>query len=501
GSAMFAVLLLPNFRLQAALRWRAESPLVAISDEGVVVELTDDAAARGVRAGQPDAQALARCPELTLLPRALAAERVVQGALLEVAGSLSPSIEATADGCCTADLRGAKIAAWPRWCETVLARCTALELRAQVGVAPNPDLAFLAARRAAPSLVVQAPGVFLAQLAVSEINPPEQLHALLGDWGIHTLGQLTSLPRGELADRLGPDADRLWQRAAGQTGRLLRLVRPVEEFAEAFDFEHEIETTEPLLFILRRFLDQLTLRLTTAHRVAARLTLTLPLENSPSPSSSPSPSNRKERDEEGEGEGDEYVRVFTIPSPTADADALFRVLHTHLETLQLVAHPTGVRLLIEPALPERQQFQLFETALRDPNRFGETLARLAALVGAENVGVAEVADSHRPDDVRVVEPRFHDLREREVLPLGLPLRRFRPPLAAEVRVVRQVPAQVDSTRVLDALGPYRASGGWWEREQWSVEEWDVDLAGRGLFRLRREPTRWLIEGCYDAGIR
>ena len=42
---------------------------------------------------------------------------------------------------------------------------------------------------------------------------------------------------------------------------LLKLVPPVESFAETFEFENEIETVEPLLFMLRRFLEQLSLRL------------------------------------------------------------------------------------------------------------------------------------------------------------------------------------------------------------------------------------------------
>ena len=36
--------------------------------------------------------------------------------------------------------------------------------------------------------------------------------------------------------------------------RLLKLVPPPESFAETFEFENEIETIEPLLFMLRRFL-------------------------------------------------------------------------------------------------------------------------------------------------------------------------------------------------------------------------------------------------------
>ena len=476
---MFAVILLPQFRLQAALRLREElrTRAVAIvdehSDKGVVIECNEPAAASGIAPGMPSVQALARCENLTLLPRAISQERVAQAALLEVAGSLSPEVEATADGCCTLDLRMAKISDWPAWGAAIVERFTALELRAHIGVGSNADLAFLAARRAAPVLVVQTPTAFLAQLAVTEIDPPPHLLALLRDWGVHTLGQLTSLPRGELASRLGPDADRLWKRAMGRTHRLLRLVRPVEEFVETFEFEQEIETIEPLLFMLRRFLDQLARRLDGVHRVAAAMRLTLPLEN-----------------------GTAHERVFTIPSPTADAEVLFRILHTHLEGLQLEQRPTGVWLCIEPVRPDHQQLRLFESPLRDANRFGETLARLVALVGNGNVGVAEIADTHQPDRVRLAEPKFHELRDapssdaEENFAIGLPLRRYRPALAAQVQVERHEPVYVVSDtahgRITDALGPYRISGGWWDRERWGTEEWDVEIAGGGLFRLSRQ---------------
>ena len=486
---MFAVLYLPNFRLQAALRWQEElaaQPVAVIDEKNVVLEYSEPAGVKNVCAGLDAIQAMARCSGLVLKSRALAQEAVVEAMLLEIADSLSPEMEATSAGCVTVDVRGVKVPNWSEWAGQIVARFATLELKAQVGVGPNPDLAFLAARKARPTLVVQTPNAFLAQLALTEIEPPPHLQALLHDWGIHTLGQLTSLPRGDFADRLGPDADRLWQRASGQVERLLRLVRPGEEFVEAFDFEQEIETVEPLLFILRRFLDQLTQRLAAVHRVAAHLTLTLPLDD-----------------------GTEYERVFTIPSPTGEAEVLFRILQTHLEGLQMVARPTGVRLRIEPVRPEHQQLRLFESPLRDPNRFGETLARLAALVGQGNVGIVELLDTHRPDAFRVVAPRFHELHEKKgthtSFVVGLPLRRYRPAQAATVRLSRHVPVEVEAPvaqgEVTEVLGPYRASGDWWGNEQWGVEEWDVEIAGQGLYRLRRESSGWFIEGCYDAEIR
>src|SRR5205814_6050480 len=89
----------------------------------------------------------------------------------------------------------------------------------------------------------------------------ERILEILHKWGIHTLGQLAALDREDLAARLGPQAVRMWERANGQSDRLLRLVRPSESFEESFEFENEIETAEPLLFMLRRFLEQLAVPL------------------------------------------------------------------------------------------------------------------------------------------------------------------------------------------------------------------------------------------------
>src|SRR5436305_14013750 len=77
--------------------------------------------------------------------------------------------------------------------------------------------------------------------------------SVLHTWGIQSLGQLAALDKQQLAQRLGPIAVQLWERANGQTTRPLKRVRPPEIFEEGVAFEQEIETAEPLLFMLRRF--------------------------------------------------------------------------------------------------------------------------------------------------------------------------------------------------------------------------------------------------------
>ena len=173
-------------------------------------------------------------------------------------------------------------------------------LRAVMGIAPTPDLAHLAARGAQPSAVVYDPGAFTSSLPIETLEPPEDLLQILHGWGIRRVGEFLALPKVETIERLGPDAEALRRKVSGRNKRLLRLVRAVPEYAEAFDFDCEIETIEPLLFLLRRFLDGLCERLRAVYRVAQRMVLCLPLED-----------------------GSSHERAFCIPVPTAEVESAF----------------------------------------------------------------------------------------------------------------------------------------------------------------------------------
>src|SRR5206468_4389284 len=216
----------------------------------------------------------------------------------------------------------------------------------------------------------------------------QQIIAILHKWGIHTLGQLAALDKEELRARLGPEAFRLWERANGTSTRLLKFVQPPESFEESFEFENEIETVEPLLFMLRRFLEQLAVRLGAIYLVAKELTLRITFANPP---------------QDGSAVADKqiYERVFTIPQPTNDVDLLFRMLHTHLENFRSEHPIVAVALNAQPIKPVMEQFGLFETTLHHPYQLSETLARLIALVGAARVGTPVLEETHRPDAFRM----------------------------------------------------------------------------------------------------
>lgn len=325
-----------------------------------------------------------------------------------------------------------------------------------------------------------------------------EIFGVLHRWGIHTLGQLAALDEQELANRLGPVAVQLWERANGNATRPLKRVKPPEVFEEAFEFEHEIETAEPLLFMLRRFLESFALRLGAIYLVTKELTLRITF-----------------------GDKNTYERTFKIPQPTNEVELLFRTLQTHLETFTSDAPIIAVSLRAEPAKPVQQQFGLFETALRNPAQLAETLARLSALVGHDRVGTPVLENTHRPDAFRI-EPFEWQLPDDEgrARPPGAPselrievadgtavgaclpaLRHFRHTSAAIVLIDNKQPAHIRSAElhghVHAQTGPFLGSGEWWDNETWRRAEWDVQLENGTVCRCHTDGREWRVDGVYD----
>jgi protein ImuB len=364
---------------------------------------------------------------------------------------------------------------------------------------------------------------------IERAKETERILWILHQWGIHTLGQLAALPPDDLAARLGARAVELWERANGRAERILKLVSPPESFIESFEFENEIETIEPLLFILRRFLQQLATRLNAIYLVAKELRLRLTFADK-----------------------SDYERIFKIPQPTNNEDILFRMLHTHLENFTSKHPIVAVELEVQPSRSVRQQFGLFETALRDPMQLHETLARLVGLLGAERVGTPVLEKTHRPDAFRmkpfVWEFRpsptgFFDQDNGNAMRMNraaqenetndphvtlspgerrtcdttavreiIPLRRFRKRIKATVLLESNRPAHVRSAvraglvvRVGPTIdgatvmqeGPFPLSGNWWDEQAWARVEWDVEIENGIIARCYCDQEGWAIDGIYD----
>lgn len=557
---MFAALYFPGFRLQAALRHEPESwsrpvALVEAGDANPrVLDVTPSARVAGVTEGLTAPQAQARCPEIRLIRRSVAREAASTEAIVQCAYGFSPFLEWTGPGWVTLDLRGlAELGKTPeetelrRWAGR-LARCLAdCRMRARMGVGMTPNVARLAARWGSFPIryleggggvgeggeasepgewglcVVREAVEFVARLPVAALEPATGVEEILRGWGVRTVGELLALGQEAVAERLGLEALGLFAAASVTAVRPLRLVQPGERFEEGHEFEEEVESLEPLLFILRRFVDSLGRRLEAVGWVAGTLVLRLTLAT-----------------------GERMEHRLQVPQPSRRAEILFRMLHTRLEGLRTASPIRAISLLAEPTRAEEKQFGLFEAALRDPHRFQETLARLVALVGSDRVGSPRREDGHRPDAFALVPPSFDPGTPSSPGPPSrpeawrpVPWRRLRPGMPARIvwsgsprsfesedttaagarsgsgsgsgpgprwpagrapeSAARPLSLQgsIAAGKLIVALGPWRSSGHWWDERSWRREEWDVAMPDGQVLRVANDGEGWRIVAVLD----
>ena len=515
----YAVIYVPQFSLQAVLRHEPElwvKPVVLVDPTlrtPVICEVTEPARAAGITQGLTPTKAMARCAHILIRPRSLSQENAATTALLQCAYAFSPHLGATASGVCTLDLHNlaalakadrAALEAWGRKLQGALA---GLQLSVAIGLGATPNIARQAARWGRGMEIVEAPDAFMAALPVAALEPSAEVALLLQRWGIRTVGELLALSQDALTARLGLEALALFAAASTTGDRPLHLVAPAERFEESFDFNPEIETLEPLLFLLRRFVDHLSQRLEPRGLVAETLLLKLTLES-----------------------GENVISPLRLPQPTRHPEVLFRTLHTFLETLRTASAVKSVGLTVLPTPGRQRQLGLFETILSDPHQFQETLARLTALLGPDRVGTPALENSHRPDAFRLTAPDFENApipleKERSTPRRVMPIRRFRPSIKAEVECEQPQcapretspptasPAQRPATgfnrpvsvrcsvtrgKLKILVGPWRASGNWWEPgASWEREEWDAATSDGQVIRLVHQPDGWFVEGVID----
>ncbi len=517
----FACIYVPTFPVAAALRAEPElqAHAVAIFEGKPPLErvIAVNEKAVGIAPGMTKAQA-ELCSELALRPRSPLQESAAHAALLDCAQSFSPCVEDAACDTALLDLAGMEslFGSQPEISRAIYNRAAALGLAANVAVASNPDAAALAAR-GFPGVTVIPPGkeaerlgslpvevLFVNHLEKDLLDGAQKKTAdgfleTLDRWGIRNLHALAALPEIAFSERLGQEGLRMQQLARGTSSRTLMPVEAPLIFEEAVELEHPIVLLEPLAFLLNRLLEQLCARLGSRALATQELRLTLELEHFSS-------------------HNQQFLRTLRLPQPMLDTKVFLKLLQ-----LDLNAHPPGapivkIHLTAEPARPRSAQGGLFLPPSPEPEKLELTLARIASMVGENNVGAVELLDTHRPEGFRMLRfvseaPRKSEHEKTPDLPeeksAVTALRRFRPPLRVQVTLESGQPVHVVCPKkkevqgdVLWKAGPWRASGDWWERKAWSRDEWDLAVRNGeaiSFYRLVHDllDGGWFVEGTYD----
>lgn len=518
---MFACLYIPDFPVEAVLRVEDDLRQMAVAVlEGKppllrVAAANQKARASGIEAGMTQAQA-EMLPGLVLRPRSSAQEAAAHAALLDCAHSFSPRVEDTAADTVLLDLHGLErlFGPPPRLAHELSRRAWQLGLATNVAVASNLETAQLAAR-GFPGVTVIPPGQEagrLGELSLEELLschlPPEDAQVLLDTverWGIRNCRALAALPEVALVERLGQTGLRIERLARGEGSRPLLPVAAPLSFLENMELEHPVALLEPLAFILSRLLEQLCARLSARALATNELRLELVLDGSASDETESAP------------ESETFRRVLHLPVPMLDQRTFLRLLQLELRSQPPPAPVVKVTLEAVPVKPRRAQGGLFLPPVPEPERLELILARIAGVVGSENLGCPELLDTYCPDTFRMrhfhppgAETGGSENTHRHALTLAL--RRFRPPLKAMVELRQGRPARIKLREpgrkempeglIIWAAGPWRSSGDWWRADAWARDEWDVAVETNdtvALYRLYRDLQSgdWFVEGSYD----
>jgi protein ImuB len=412
--------------------------------------------------------------------------------LLECASAFSPRVENTSVGTVVFDVEGLErlFGGYSEIAEKIYEQARAHGLEPNVAVASNADAAVCAARGYRGVIVIQrgTEAAMLCDLPLTVLSPLPEILETLERWGIRTLGAFAKLPAVEISERLGQNGVKLHKLAQGAGARPIAMHVEALRFVEVLELDYEIGTIEPLSFILSRMFDDICSRLRRRNLATHEIHLAL----------------------------GSYMRVLNLPLPVCNSRLL-----TKLFILDLEAHPPGAavrRIEIEamPVKPRVVQNGLFVPLSPEPEKLELTLARLKAVVGEENVGTAEVLDTHQPDafslaPFRVGKLGTHpnsDVRELGCVPNfpftvpNLRLRLFRPPFEATVQLRETTPVWIGfhgvHGSIPSACGPWRTSGDWWRPTMWDREEWDIEVNDT-LYRIYYDVhlDRWYAQGVYD----
>jgi protein ImuB len=361
---------------------------------GSVLDADPAARALGVRRGMPLGSAHRLAPEATFLDADPEADRAELEAAFERLGDFSPAIAGTSDpaevafGLLEAQIDGLE-GLWGPEPALVERVGGALEQplagRARAGIAGTRFAATVAALAAEPGGLVSVPhgaeATFLAPLPASLLTPDADIRARLRRFGLRRIGQVAELAASALVARFGEEGARIGSRSRGLEVDPFRPRRAPERLALGLPIEPAVAELEAIRFVLRRLAvalgGSLGARGLAAERGRLRLELDLAFARS--------------------GTVPELTVETGFPEPTADAEAIERLLLAKLERTPPPAAVARLELELSGASPAAgQQLPMFVPQALHGARLAWQLARLATTYGEDRIRRVAVTDPEAP---------------------------------------------------------------------------------------------------------
>jgi protein ImuB len=358
-----------------------------------VLDRNPAAAEMGIRRGMPLGSAHRLAPEAVFLDPDPVADAAALEAALDRLAEFSPGIAATTD---PADAAFGRIevhvdglrALWgdePTMIGRMqLALASVLPGPARAGIAGTHFAATVAAGLARERPIAVPSGgdaTFLAPLPAGLLTPDQDIRGRLTRFGLERIGAVADLPRSALVARFGEEGTRIHARARGEEIVPFRPRRAPERMRLRLPLEPAVADLEPLRFVLRRLVGALAAQLTARGAATERAHLRLELDTTFARVPLPP----------------EIVLEQRLPEPTAESEAIERLLYAQLERTPPPAPVSSLDLeLLDIGPAVGQQLPLFVPQAARSARLGWQLARLAVTYGEGRIARVEITDPDAP---------------------------------------------------------------------------------------------------------
>ncbi|MGY4515145.1 Y-family DNA polymerase [Lysobacter sp. HA18] len=353
--------------------------------------------------------------------------------------------------------------AWTQLVPRMREELRAMGFRHRVVIAPNPWAA-RALANVQDELIVDEGGLRarLGELPIARTGLPHDVCTALARMGLRRWRELKGLPRSSIARRFSTAVLDHIDRLETGTPASLTWHRPADRFEARIEFEYDVESSQALLFPLRRLTADLSTFLRSRDGGVQRFSLWLEHERKP----------------------DSEV-VIGLLTPEREAAALFELSRGRLEQIHVPAPVRGLRLCtaeLPPFVPEAGD--LFDARTHQHLPWPQLRERLRARLGDTAVRPPSWRADHRPECVVLDEGLARSL------PQSMPL-----------RPGWLLPMPVACREHIDAVrsGPERIETGWWDDNDIRRDYFVVDtLAGQRLWAFRDAcaDTDFILHGLF-----
>ena len=291
-----------------------------------------------------------------------------------------------------------------------------------------------------------------------------ETHLFLRNIGVHTVGDLSRLPREGLALRCGRELLDDLDRALGSAPEPRAFFEPPARFSARLELPAPVSHAEGLAYAARRLLVQLEGLLAARQAGIRRFALVL-------------------IDEETEACLD-----VGLASPARDTDRLVRLLREKLACLRIARPVEAIRVEAADFVPLNEFTSgLFGDEAAEAEGWARLAERLRARLGHDAVCGLATHPDHRPEHAwRRVEPGEWDPHD------------FNQPGPRPLWLLQPKPLSENNIELL--AGPERIETGWWDGDEASRDYFVARLPDGALAWVYREAglssAHWFIHGLF-----